>query len=97
MTVTGGSSRLGDKPISISLDAREVGHVGRGHLAVVRQPIDAVVTEEVFGAVGQFEDDALGRVVCQRPEVGDAAGDGHLLATPVAGPCCHTRASGESG
>ena len=50
----------------------------------------------MFGAVAQFEDDSLGGAALLCPDVGDAAGDGDLLATAVTGSRGHTLPTGES-
>jgi len=71
---------------------RQVVDVRGGDLAVVGEALDALETEEVLGAVCQLQGHAASGALLPGPEVGDAAGDGHALAAPVAGLAGHAGA-----
>lgn len=72
------------------MDGSQVRHVGRAGVAVVGQSVDAVETEEVFGAVGQFEFHAAGRPLLERPEVADPPCDADASRTAVTALGGHT-------
>jgi methenyltetrahydromethanopterin cyclohydrolase len=59
-------------------------------LVVVGEAVDAVVTEEMLGAIDQFERHPLCWSVVENPEIREAAADSHGLATAVALLGSHT-------